>query len=56
MSELDDETLDEEPDVRAWLESAARVMIMEHVGELRSRGVGDRESGVGEEHATGDGD
>ena len=33
-AELTDETLNEEPDVRAWLESAARVMITEHLDDL----------------------
>lgn len=34
-SELTDDILDEEPDVRAWLESAARVMICSRIDELR---------------------
>ena len=34
-AELTDETLNEEPDVRAWLESAARVLITEHLDDFR---------------------
>ncbi len=33
-ADLRDDDLDEEPDVRAWLENAARVLITEHLEEL----------------------
>jgi hypothetical protein len=39
-SDLDDDVLEEEPDVRAWVIAAARVMITEHVGELRRVSAG----------------
>ena len=35
-ADLTDDILDEEPDVRAWLESAARVMITQHLEDLAS--------------------
>lgn len=33
-ADLTDKTLSEEPDVRAWLESAARVLIAEHLPDI----------------------
>ena len=36
-ADLTDDDLDEEPDVRAWLESAARVLITEHLHEVGRR-------------------
>ena len=44
-AELSDDDLHEEPDVRAWLESAARVMITEHLAALGAA-VGSRQSAV----------